>query len=59
MKKRILKKIAILAAPIIWRRIRGRRGHHSWRRHRGWHGRSRHFGHKPRHFGHKRRGIWL
>jgi hypothetical protein len=53
MKKRLLKKIAVLAAPIIWRRIRGRRGrHHSWHRHRGWHGRSHHFGHK-------RRGIWL
>jgi hypothetical protein len=52
MKKRVLKKIATLAAPIIWRRIRGRRGHHSWHRHRGWHGRSRHFGHKHR-------GIWL
>jgi len=51
MKKSVLKRIAILAAPIIWRRIRGRRGrHHLW--HRGWHGRSRHFGHK-------RRGIWL
>jgi hypothetical protein len=52
MKKRALKKIAILAAPIIWRRIRGRRAPHSWHRHHGWHGRSHHFGHK-------RRGIWL
>ena len=53
MKKRLLKKIAVLAAPIIWRRIRGRRGrHHNWHHHRGWHGRSHHFGHK-------RRGIWL
>ncbi len=51
--KKVLKRIAILAAPIIWRRIRGRRGrHHHWHRHRGWHGRSHHFGHK-------RRGIWL
>ncbi len=49
MKKRVLKKIAVLAAPIIWRKIRGR---HSWHRHRGRHGRSHHFGHK-------RRGIWL
>ncbi len=49
MKKRILKRIAILAAPIIWRRIRGR---HSCHGYRGWHGRSHHFGHK-------RRGIWL
>ena len=52
MKKRVLKKIAVLAAPIIWRRIRGRRGRHSWHRHHGWHGRSHHFGHK-------RRGVWL
>ena len=50
MKKRVLKRIAILAAPIIWRRIRGRRGHHH--RYGGWHGCSRHFGHK-------RHGIWL
>ncbi len=53
MKKRVLKRIAILLAPITWRRIRGGRGHHyPWHRHRGWHGRSHHFGHK-------RRGIWL
>ena len=60
MKKRMLKKIAILAAPIIWRRIRGRRGRHPWHRHqrhhhqwhRGWHGLT----HRP---GHKRRGVWL
>ena len=55
--KKMLKRVAILAAPIIWRRIRGRRGHHSWHRHpwyrhRGWHGR-------PHHFRHKRRRIWL
>ena len=51
--KKALKRIAILAAPTIWRRIRGRRGrHHHWHRHRGWHGRSHHFGRK-------RRGIWL
>ena len=52
MKKKVLKRIAILAAPIIWRRIRGRRGHHHWHHHRGWHGRSHSFGHK-------RRGVWL
>ena len=50
MKKRVLRKIAILAAPIIWRRIRGRRGHHH--RYRGWHG-------CAHHFGHKRRSVWL
>ena len=49
MKKRVLKRIAVLAAPIIWRRIRGRRGRHGYR---GWHGRSHHFGQK-------RRGVWL
>jgi hypothetical protein len=52
MKRSVLKKIAVLAAPIIWRRIRGRRGHHSWRRHRAWHG-------HLHHFSHRRRGIWL
>jgi hypothetical protein len=57
MKKRVLKKIALLAAPIIWRRIRGRRGRHPWHRHRGWHGRHHRFGHKRQ--GHKRHGIWL
>jgi len=52
MRKRLLKRIAVLAAPINWRRIRGRRGRHRpW--HRGWHGSSHRFGHK-------RRGIfWL
>ena len=50
--KKVLKRVAILAAPIIWRRIRGRRGRHPWHRHRGWHGRHHRFGHK-------RRGIWL
>ena len=49
MKKRVLKSIAILAAPIIWRRIRGRHSRHGYR---GWHGCSHHFGHK-------RRGVWL
>ena len=45
--KKVLKRIAILAAPIVWRRIRGRhhrRGH--WHRH-------------PHYRGHKRPGIWL
>ncbi len=55
--KKVLKRVAILAAPIIWRRIRGRQGRrtwhrHSWHGHRGWHGRHHRFGHK-------RRGIWL
>jgi hypothetical protein len=57
MKKRVLKKIALLAAPIIWRRIRGRRARHPWHRHRGWHGRHHRFGHMCQ--GHKRHGIWL
>lgn len=62
MKKKVLKRIAILAAPIIWRKILGRRGRHPWHghrwhRHRGWHGHHHRFGHKRR--GHKRRGIWL
>ena len=53
MKKRLLTRIAILAAPIIWRRIQGRRGRlYPWHRHRGWHER-------PHHFGRKRGGIWL
>jgi hypothetical protein len=52
MKKRVLKRIAILAAPIIWRRIRGRRGRHFRHGYRGWHGCSHHFGHR-------RRGVWL
>jgi hypothetical protein len=57
MKKRVLKKIALLAAPIIWRRIRGRRARHPWHRHRGWHGRHHRFGQMRQ--GHKRHGIWL
>jgi hypothetical protein len=52
MKKTVLKRIAILAAPIIWRRIRGKRARHHWYRKGRWHGRHRHFGHKSR-------GIWL
>ena len=54
MRKRVLKKIAILAAPIIWRKLRGRRSRHHWHRHKhhGWHR-----GH--RHHGHKRRRVWL
>ena len=46
--KKVLKRIAILAAPIVWRKIRGRRG----RNHRHGH---RH----PYYRGHKRRNIWL
>ena len=52
MRKTVLKRIAILAAPIIWRRIRGKRGRHHWHRKHRWHGRSHHFGRR-------RRGIWL
>ena len=54
MKKKVLKRIAILAAPIIWRKLRGRRGRRHGHRfgHHGWH---RHH----RHHGHKRRRIWL
>lgn len=56
MKKSILKKIAILAAPIIWRKIRG--GRHRW--HRRHHGHGGHRWHRrPHHRGHKRPGIWL
>jgi hypothetical protein len=56
MRKKALKKIAILAAPIIWRKLRGRRGRHRWHRRRHWsHG--WHRGHHRK--GHKRRGIWL
>ncbi len=51
MKKRVLKKIAILAAPVVWRRLRGKRS----RRPGGHHRRHRH----PHYHGHKRRGIWL
>ena len=51
--KKGLKRIAILVAPIVWRRLRGRRGRP--RRRGGWHKR----GHRPRHRGHKRRRIWL
>jgi hypothetical protein len=52
MRKRVLKRIAILAAPIIWRTIQGRRGRHPRHGYRGWHGCSHHFGHK-------RRSVWL
>ena len=51
MKKRVLKKIAILAAPIIWRRLRNKRGRHYWR--------SRHQWHRHHHCGHNRRSVWL
>ena len=53
MKKSVLKKIAILAAPIIWRKLRGKRSRHHWRG--GHHGHRRWY----HHHGHKRRGIWL
>lgn len=54
MSKRTLKRIAILVAPIIWRRIRGGRSRHHWRghRHHSWHRR-------PHHCGHARRRVWL
>lgn len=48
MRKKVFKRIALLVAPIIWRKIRGRRGHHSYR--------GRHHSHHP---GHKRRRVWL
>ena len=52
--KKVLRRIAILAAPIVWRKIRGRRGRHHWRGHRHGH---RH--RRPHYRGHKRPGIWL
>jgi len=58
MKKGVLKKIAILAAPIIWRKIRGRRSRHQWHRRHHWHG-GHHWHRRPHHRGHKRHGIWL
>jgi hypothetical protein len=57
MKKSVLKKIAILAAPIIWRKIRGGRSRRHWHRHH-WHG-SHQWHRRPRHRGHARHGIWL
>ncbi len=53
MRKKVLKRIALLVAPIIWRKIRGRRGHRRGHRHgyRYWHS-----AHKR---GYKRRRIWL
>jgi len=64
MKKSVLKKIAILAAPIIWRKIRGGRSRHHWHGGHHWHRRHHwHGGHqwhrRPRHRGHARHGIWL
>ena len=64
MKKSVLKKIAILAAPIIWRKIRGGRSRRQWHRPHHWHRRHHwHGGHqwhrRPRHRGHTRHGIWL
>ncbi len=58
MKKGVLKKIAILAAPIIWRKIRGRRGRHHWHWRHHWGG-GHHWHRHPHHRGHKRPGIWL
>ena len=57
MKKGVLKKIAILAAPIIWRKIRGGRSRH-WHRRHHWHG-GHQWHRRPRHRGHARHGIWL
>ena len=54
--KSALKKLAILAAPIIWRKLRGRHGRHHWHRGHRWHG--GHHRHR-RHHGHKRPGVWL
>ncbi len=51
MKGRALKKIAILAAPIIWRRIHARRRYWPRHRHHHWHG--------HHHCGHQGRRIWL
>ena len=48
--KKVLRRIAILAAPIVWRKIRGRRGRHHWHGHRHRH---------PHYRGHKRPGVWL
>lgn len=50
--KKALERIAILAAPIIWRKLRGRRSRHH--RHGG-----HHWHRRPHHHGHKRHGIWL
>jgi len=58
MKKSVLKKIAILAAPIIWRKIRGRRSRHQWHRRHHWHG-GHHWHRRPHHCGHTHHGIWL
>ncbi|CAA9384635.1 MAG: hypothetical protein AVDCRST_MAG22-183 [uncultured Rubrobacteraceae bacterium] len=54
MKKGVLKKIAILAAPIIWRKIRGRR--HRWHERHHWRG--GHFWHRrPHRRGHRATGV--
>jgi hypothetical protein len=58
MKKTVLKRIAILAAPIIWRKIRGKRARNHWHEKHRWHRKGR-WHERSRHFGHKRRGIWL
>ena len=58
MKKSVLKRIAILAAPIIWRKIRGGRSRRQWHRRHHWHG-GHQWHRRPRHRGHTRHGIWL
>jgi hypothetical protein len=58
MKKSVLKKIAILAESIIWRKIRGGRSRRQWHRRHHWHG-GHQWHRRPRHRGHTRHGIWL
>ena len=58
MKKSVLKKIAMLAAPIVWRKIRGGRSRRHWHRRHHWHG-GHQWHRRPRHRGHARHGIWL
>lgn len=53
MKKRMLKKLAIIVAPIVWRKIQQRRrGGHQGGHHHGGH----HHGH---HHGYGRKRSWL
>ncbi len=49
--KKLLKRLAVMAAPIIWRKIKDRRrgrhgghGSHHAKGHRGWHGKKHHRG---------------
>ena len=58
MKKKVLKKILLVAAPVIWRKLRGRRGRHHWHRRR-WSNYGLHRPHGHKRGGRKRRGIWL